>query len=88
MQSDKLRQCYDQVFREQMEWILVGFVLLDLWFCFVEHCFFFVLVLLAIVLSVLLRFTPSDCPFISSNFYSFYFHKSVMTNVETSFQKH
>ena len=40
MQSDKQRQCYDEVFREQMEWVLVGFVLLDLWFCFIEHWFF------------------------------------------------
>jgi hypothetical protein len=45
---------------------LVGFVLLDLWFYM--YVFFivvcpFVLFLLAIVLSVLLRYTVSDCPF-------------------------
>ena len=43
--------------------VLVGFVLLDLWFsvlCFVDRCLYFVLFLLVIVLSVLLRFTASS----------------------------
>jgi hypothetical protein len=36
---------------------------LVLYVCFVDRCLSFVLFLLAIVLSVILRYTVSDCPF-------------------------
>jgi hypothetical protein len=36
---------------------------LVLYVCFVDRCLSFILFLLAIVLSVLLRYTDSDCPF-------------------------
>jgi hypothetical protein len=36
---------------------------LVLYVCFVDRCLSFVLFLLAIVLSVLLRYMDSDCPF-------------------------
>ena len=36
---------------------------LVLYICFVDRCLSFVLLLLAIALSVLLRYTDSDCPF-------------------------
>ena len=40
---------------------------LVLYLCFVDRCLSFVLFLLAIVLSVLLRHTDYDCPLVSSN---------------------
>jgi hypothetical protein len=57
---------YRNVFLLLILMVLVGFVLLNLWFSvwyFVNHCLSVCTFLLIMVVSVLLRFTASECPF-------------------------